>query len=98
MSKSLVFYSFESGFPAGDRNLSPGQVVAAANDFSACDLDQVHRFGLARFKAHGCPGRNVEPFSVCLVAIESKSRIGFDEMVMAADLDRAVAEISDCHL
>ena len=43
------------------------------------------------------PGRYIQPKAARSFAIESKRRVGLVEMVVRADLDRAVAGIGDCH-
>src|SRR5258708_1144905 len=51
--------------------------------------------GLARLEAHRRAGRNVEAHAARLLALEFQRRIGLEEMVVAADLDRPVARIGD---
>ncbi len=75
-------------------NRAVGQIVAAANDACAGNLDQTHGFGFARFKTHRRPGRNIQPLAVGLGAVEFQGRIGLDEMIVAADLHWAVAQDS----
>ncbi len=74
-------------------NRAVGQIVAAANDFIAGNFHQLDRLGFARLEPHGGARRNVEALAISLGAVESQRRVGFDEMVMAADLNRPVAEI-----
>src|SRR6266446_1262387 len=50
---------------------------------------------LPRFKAHRRAGRDIEPHAARLLAIEFQRRIGLEEMIMRADLDRPVAGIGD---
>ena len=61
----------------------------------AGDLHQPNGFGFARLEAHGRPGRNIEAFAVGLRAVKFQRGIGLDEMIMAADLNRTVAQIGD---
>src|SRR5574340_1614109 len=69
------------------------EVVAAADDAAAGDGDERHRLRLARLEADGGPGRDVEPFAVRGVAIEGERAIGFDEVIVAPDLDRTIAGV-----
>src|SRR3989442_13119612 len=50
---------------------------------------------LPRFKAHRGAGSDIEPHAARLFAIEFQRRIGLEEMIMRADLDRPVAGIGD---
>src|SRR5262249_52850471 len=50
---------------------------------------------LPRFKAHRGAGGDIEPHAARLLAIEFQRRIGLEEMIMRADLDRPIAGISD---
>ena len=50
---------------------------------------------LARLEAHGGAGGDVEPHAAGLLAVEAERRVGFEEMVVRTDLDRAVAGIGD---
>src|SRR5205823_1336019 len=61
----------------------------------AGERDQRHVARLAGFEAHGRTGRDIEPHATRLSAIEFESRIGLEEMVMRAHLDRAIARVGD---
>src|SRR5262249_56817085 len=50
---------------------------------------------LPRFKAHRGAGGDIEPHAARLFAIEFQRRIGLEEMVVRADLDRPIAGIGD---
>src|SRR5687767_8548420 len=71
------------------------QVVAAANDTFAGDVDKRDGLGFSRLKTHRGPGGYIQPFPVGLRAIETELRIGLNEMVMAAHLHRSIAEVGD---
>ena len=57
--------------------------------------DEPDLAGLPRLEAGRRPGRDVEPVAARLFAIEVESRVGLVEMIMRADLYRAVAGIGD---
>ena len=61
------------------------------NDHFPGDLDEFHGLGLARLKPHGSPRRDVEPVAIGFRAVEAQVRVSFDEVIVAPDLDRAVA-------
>ena len=50
---------------------------------------------LARLEAHRGAGGDVEPHAARLLAVELQRRIGFEEMIVRADLDRPVAGVGD---
>src|SRR4029077_20971526 len=50
---------------------------------------------LPRLEPHRRPGRDVEPHAARLLAIELQRRIGLEEMIVRADLDRPVAGVGD---
>ena len=52
-------------------------------------------FGFARFEANGGAGGNIETAAISSGAVELEGGICFDEMVVTADLDGAVAKICD---
>ena len=93
--KIILFHPLQRGFLSGDGDFAVCQIVAAANDLLACDLDELHRLGFARLEPHRGAGGDVETFAVSQGAIKLERGIGLDEMVVAADLNRAVPEI--CH-
>src|SRR2546423_14419764 len=55
----------------------------------------MHSFRIAWLEAHGRSGGNIEAHAVGCGAVELQGGIGFDEVIMAADLDGSVAEIGD---
>src|SRR5882757_11394312 len=65
----------------------------AVDDALACERDELHVAGLARLEAHRGAGGDVEPHAAGASAIEFQRRIGFEEMIVRADLDRTVAGI-----
>src|SRR5262245_33620289 len=54
---------------------------------------------LPRLKAHRGAGGDIEPHAARLFAIEFERRIGLEEMIMRADLDRPIAGVGNrqCH-
>src|SRR5580693_7832541 len=72
------------------------QVAAKAVDGAlAGERDELHVAGLPRLEAHRGAGRDVEPHAARFLAVELQRRIGLEEMVVRADLDRTVATIGD---
>src|SRR5260370_27527695 len=61
----------------------------------ARERDQLHVAGLAGLEAHRGAGGDIEPHAARLLAVELQRRIGLEEMVVRADLDRPVAGIGD---
>src|SRR6266852_2073111 len=57
-----------------------------------------HLPALTRLEPHRSAGRNVEPHAAGLGAVELQRRIGLEEMIMRADLDRPVARVGDREL
>jgi len=59
----------------------------------------LHVAGLAGLEADGGAGGNVEAHAAGLFAIEFQRRVGLEEMVVRADLDRAVTSVGHrkCH-
>ena len=57
----------------------------------AGELHQFDLFLLARLEAHGGPGGDIQPHAAALVAIEMQRVVHFEEMIVAADLNGAVA-------
>src|SRR3954465_6089337 len=56
---------------------------------------QLHVAGLAGLEAHRRAGGDVEAHAARLLAVELQRRVGLEEMVMRADLDRPVAAVGD---
>ncbi len=50
-------------------------------------------FFLARLESHRCPGRNIQPHTARIFAIESERVVDFEEVIMAADLNRAIPRV-----
>src|SRR5882757_5132790 len=65
----------------------------AVDDALACQRDELHITGLAGLEAHRGAGGDIEPHAAGLVSVEFQGRIGFEEVVVRADLDRAVAGV-----
>src|ERR1700693_986365 len=57
--------------------------------------DQRDLARLPRLEAHRSAGRDVEAHAARLLAIELERRIGLEEMIVRADLDRPVAGVGD---
>ena len=84
--------------------LSDGQVrlleQELRDDLHALDAfaRQRHRLyitGLSRIEPHRGAGGDVEPHAARLFAVELQRRIGFEEMIMRADLDRPISAIGN---
>src|SRR5579883_2083538 len=56
---------------------------------------QAHGPGLPGLEPHRGSGRDVEPVPARLLALELERRIGLEEMIVRADLDRPVAGVGD---
>ena len=54
-----------------------------------------HLARLAGLEAHGGAGGDVEPHALGALAVEVQRRVGLEEMIVAADLDRPVAGVGD---
>src|SRR5262249_1441286 len=77
------------------RQCSHDSLVEAV-DQSLADIWHKRNFAnLARLKAHGCSGRNVQAISERSFPIKRESSVALGEVVMTADLNRSVAGI--CH-
>ena len=55
----------------------------------------MHVAGLAGLEADGGAGGDVEAHAAGFFAVEFQRRVGFEEVVVRADLDRAVAGVGD---
>src|SRR5690242_17010105 len=78
----------------------PHDVLAEAVDRALADeRDERHLAALARLEAHRRAGRDVETHAAGFLALEMERRVGLEEMIMRADLDRPVAGVghSQCH-
>src|SRR5437868_3910465 len=65
------------------------------DDAFAGERYELHIAGLAGLKAHRGAGGDVEAHAAGFFPIEFQRRVGLEEMVVRADLDRAVAAIGD---
>src|SRR5437868_14347218 len=71
-------------------------VAAEAVDRAlAGERDELHIAGLAGLEADGGAGGDVEAHAARFLAVEFQRGIGLEEMVVRADLDRAVAGVGD---
>src|SRR5439155_16797318 len=72
----------------------PHHFLAEAENLAVAAIrDQRHVPRLPRLEPHRGSGRDIEPHAARLVAIEFQRRVGLEEMIMRADLDRPVAGI-----
>src|SRR5258705_8698639 len=67
----------------------------AIDDPLAGERHQLHVARLSRLETHRGAGGNIEPHAARFLALEFQRRIGLEEMIMRADLDRTVARIGD---
>src|SRR5262245_37067016 len=82
-----------SSSPSELRKLAVDPAVEA-NDAARPGIDnEPHLPALSRLEAHRGAGWDVEAIAARLLAIESKRRVGLIEVIMRADLYRAVARI-----
>jgi len=72
-----------------------GEVVAAADHLAAANLNEGDRLGIARLKAHGRAGGDVETVAIGFAAVKLELRVHLDEVVVRADLNGAVASARD---
>src|SRR5476649_2672885 len=63
------------------------------DDTLAGERHQLHIAGLAGLEPHRGAGGDVEPHAAGFLAVEFQRRIGLEEMIVRADLDRAVAGV-----
>ena len=47
----------------------------------------------ARLETHGGPRCDVQPKAACALTVEDQSRVGLEEMVVRADLDRTITGV-----
>ena len=80
----LQFLNDRVDFGGIDRTIS--KRIAATNDFVACDLNESDGFGVSWFETDGCAGWDVKAEAVGAGAVEGEGWIGFDEVVVGADL------------
>src|SRR5215469_10813445 len=75
--------------------LSHHVLAEAVHRALAGERDQRDLAGLPGLEAHRGARRDVEPHAARLLAIELQRRIGLEEMIVRADLDRPVAGVGD---
>src|SRR5437867_12024997 len=80
---------------AADRSI--GQPIQSEHLAAAAESDQGDLLAFARLEANRSAGGNVQMHPKCLLAIELQRPVGFEEMVVATDLDRAVARVDRHH-
>src|SRR5258708_29645309 len=73
-------------------------VVEAVHDGCPVVSDEAHRARLARLEAPRGTGGDVEAEAPRLVAVEAQRRVGLEEMIMRAHLDRPGAGIGDLNI
>jgi hypothetical protein len=61
----------------------------------AGNCNKRHFARLSRLEADRSAGRNIEPHAARFFTVELQRRIGFEKMIMRADLDRPITRISD---
>lgn len=98
IAEALLLDAFQRDLLSFGRNFAAGEVVTATYDFLPGDLHQLHSFDFAGFKTNGGAGGNVEAFAIGRAAIKLQRCVRLDEVVVAANLDWAVAEIRDSNL
>src|SRR5689334_12611823 len=76
-------------------NFAVGKVVAAANNRVAANTDEIHSFAFAGLETNGRSSGNIQAHAVGFAAIKTQRRVRFDEMIMAADLNRTIAKVGD---
>src|SRR6187402_684398 len=67
----------------------------AVDDALASQRDELHVAGLPRLEPHGGAGGDIEPHAAGFLAVEFQRRVGFEKMVVRADLDRTIAAVGD---
>src|SRR3954468_19459263 len=77
---------------ASDKSqLSHDLTAKAVDDALAGERHDLDIARLSRLEPHGGAGRDIEPHAASLLAVELQRRIGLEEMIVRADLDRTVA-------
>jgi hypothetical protein len=71
--------------------------MEAMNDPSAAKIRKHYFFFLAGLEAHRSAGGNVQPPTIRGGAVEREGAVGFEEMIVAADLDGTVARVLNEH-
>src|SRR5213080_5002920 len=89
---------------ASETRRTPASIASQlAHDVAAEAVDhafsrQCHQLnvtGLAGLEAHGGAGGDVEAHAAGFLALEFQRGIGFEEMIVRADLDRTIAGVGD---
>src|SRR5688572_10156848 len=93
MGKPPGFDAPEGGALASFRYLAACQVIAAANGLLTGNWHEPHCLGFARFKSHRRPSGDIQALAVSNGPIKAEGAVRFDEMIVAAHLDRPVPEI-----
>src|SRR6478672_9741146 len=70
-----------------------GEAVQPEQLSRAAELGEHHLLRLSRSEAHRGACRNIEMHAEALLPVEIKRLVGFEEMIVAADLNRPVAGI-----
>lgn len=75
---------------------SVSKTVAAADNVVARDLDERDGLGVTGLEADGCAGGDVETEAVGAGAVEGEEGVGFDEVVVGADLACETSQLVAC--
>src|SRR5580658_7500156 len=67
----------------------------AVDRAAAAKRDELDLARLAGLEAHRGSGGDVEPHAARFLAVEFQRRIGFEKMIVRADLNRPVAAVGD---
>src|SRR5579859_5479840 len=88
-------FCFRQGFRLGALPLRRAirQVVQSENLSAATERGEHDFLGFARLEAHGSAGGDVEMNAERRGAVEVERLVRLEEMIVAADLDRAVASV-----
>ena len=81
-------------FPGPSFPASPSLLAKSVDGARAGKRHQVDFARLAGLEAHRRAGGNIEPHAARFLAVEFQRRIGLEEMIVRADLDRPVAACS----
>src|SRR3954451_7341137 len=77
-----------------ERSQFPHHVAAeAVDDALAGERHELHVARLPGLEPSRGPRRDVEPHAACAPPVELQRRIGLEEMIVRADLDRPIASI-----
>src|ERR1700738_3998062 len=67
----------------------------SVDDALAGERHELHVAGLPRFDPHRGARRDVEPHAAGFFSVELQRRVGLEEMIVRADLDRTIAGVGD---